>query len=120
MAAAVYNITIEPYAEFTLNFTYKANGAAVNLTGYKAGFQVSDSYGGTVDSNLTCTTENGGITLGGSAGTVAVWIPASKTALTQLQAGVYDLRLIPPAGEDYAVRLLQGKVKINPAVDTVD
>lgn len=119
MAAATYDILIEPYAVFTLNFQYKAAGVGVNLTGWKAGFQVTDNYGDTPDSNLTATTENGLITLD-SSGNVAVKIPATQTGLVTMSAGYYDLRLIPPSGEGDAIRILQGKVKINPAVDTVD
>lgn len=110
MTAAVYNITIEKGATFTLSFTYKANGVAVNLSGWRAGLQVREDYDSPSQASLDSTTENGNITLG-TDGSVTVTITKENTELVTIDAGVYDLLLVAPTGQ--GIRLLEGKVKVS-------
>jgi hypothetical protein len=116
MTAGVWSITIEQGSVFNLHLKYKDNlGVVIDLTGYTARMQVRKS----VKSNdilLALTTENGGITIGGSAGTINIKAIAEHTALLTIKSGVYDLELIPPSGEDDVFRLLQGSVTVSPEV----
>ena len=69
----------------------------------------------TVDSAtpfLTLTTENGGITLGGAAGTISWLASAAATSALQAKQGVYDLEMIAP-DTITVTRLLEGLVIID-------
>lgn len=60
---------------------------------------------------LDLTTENGGITLGGAAGTITIFISAQQTAEITAGDGFYDLELQSASGLVY--RLLQGNMYIS-------
>ncbi len=115
MPAAKYDIVIEQGATFIKELTWK-NGAGtpVDLTGRTARMQLRR----TVDSAEvvhTMTTENGGITLGGAAGTVTMSIPATTTA-TFTHDGVYDLEIVNGSSVD---RLVQGGYSVSKEVTRV-
>jgi hypothetical protein len=75
---------------------------------------VKDTYGGTAW--LTLTTANGGITLGGAAGTITITASATATAaLTAPAVGVYDLELVTGST---VRRLAAGEVTVTPEVTT--
>ena len=63
----------------------------VNLTGYTAKMTIRKDYDG--ESAIDLTTENGRITLGGTAGTIALDITAADAAGLPVMTGVYDLEL---------------------------
>ena len=89
-----YDITIIQGATLSLQLTYQdADGVAINLTGYTARLQARTAVD-TSAAFLDLTTENGGITLGGSAGTITISRTAAQTAAMTEQSGVYDLELI--------------------------
>lgn len=114
MTAGLYNITIEQGATFRLSLVWKDGaGSPVNLTGYTARMQVRRSYPDT-STQLNLTTENGGITLGGAAGTIEVVGDATKTDDIAAAKGVYDLELVSASG--VVTRLVEGKVTIKPEV----
>jgi hypothetical protein len=60
------------------------------------------------------TTANGGITLGGAAGTIDLFISATDTAGFAWESGVYDIELIQPNGE--VQRKIEGAVVVSPEV----
>lgn len=115
MAAATYKIIAEQGATYAKVFTLRDSaGALINLTGYTARLQVRANYSAEV-ALIDLTSENGGIALGGAAGTVALLITAAQLAalVTPDEPGsppalicVYDLELIYGAA---VTRLLQGK-----------
>lgn len=114
MAAATHDILIEQGATFLLNLVWKDSlGAPINLTGYTARMQVRHKI---TDASplLTFTTENGGITLGGVAGTIAVTGSATLTDALTVKSGVYDLELV--SGTGVVTRLIEGSVTITPQV----
>lgn len=80
-----------------------------DLTGYTARAQARADYD-SATAFMDLTTENGGITLGGAAGTITLFMAATATDDITATEGVWDLELIPPSGAAYAIRLLQGKV----------
>ena len=63
-----------------------------DLTGKTAKMSLRPDYNS--DPIITLTTENGGIALGGAAGTITLSIPASNTAALPIGRGVYDFKLI--------------------------
>jgi hypothetical protein len=85
----------------------------VDLTGFTARMQIRE----TVDATAvlkSLTTENGGITLGDTAGTVDLLISATETAAFTFGNAVYDLELIDGSG--IVTRLLSGNVSLSKEV----
>ena len=114
MTAGILNLTVEQGATFSRVITWRdANEAAINLTGYTARMQARRSIGaGSTFINLT--TENGGITLGGAAGTITLTISATDTAALTEQSGHYDLEVVSAGG--VVTRLLQGEITVSKEV----
>ena len=99
-----------------LRWTSKATGAPLDLTGCKARMQVRAEIEST-EVLLELTTENGGIELGGTAGTVDLYIGATATAAITWTSGVFDLEIIHPGAlPDDVTRLAQGPVSVSPEV----
>ncbi len=118
MTAANHTITAEQGATYAQIFTCEDSaGAAVNLTGWTARMHVRETYAS--DTKLIeLTTENGGITLGGAAGTISVLATAIQMAAITVpdvsgtpptRSCVYDLELINGSTIE---RLLNGKFLI--------
>jgi hypothetical protein len=102
-------------ANFDYTLTWQTGGTAVNLSGYSARMQVRDSYdAGTAIVSLTAGT---GITLGGTAGSIALELSATQTAAldgTPNSQYIYDLELVSGAG--YVTRLVEGRFYVYPEV----
>lgn len=113
MPAGIYNITAEQGATLTRTVTWKNSaGDPINLTGYTARMQVRADYDSTI-AVLTLTTENGGITLGGSAGTIVITATATATTALSASTYVYDLELVLGST---VTRLIQGSFVVNAEV----
>lgn len=98
---------------FSRTLTYKINSASVNLAGYTAAMQIRERpYAKDYISFLN--TENGGISLGGSAGTIALNIAASVTSNFIAGDYVFDLELTSTNGT--VTRLIEGKFNVTPEV----
>jgi hypothetical protein len=110
-----YKLDIQQGATLSLTATWTdSTGAAVNLTGYTARMQVRSAYDATT-TILSLTSGAGDITLGGSAGTIAITASATVTAaLTAPWTGVYDLELV--SGGGVVTRLLEGPATVSPEV----
>lgn len=92
---------------------YRTPGSPIDLTGCEAEMSIVPTAGSSYNLKTTTVTTNGGtITLGGTAGTITLYIPPADT-LT-LREGNYDLRLKYPSGD--IDTLLEGTVTISPAV----
>ncbi len=111
--AGVYNIVCDQGATLTRTLTYKdSTGALVNLSGFTARMQVRADVEST-GTVLSLTTENGGITLGGAAGTVVLLATATQTAAITAGDYVYDLELVSGS---VVTRLVQGSFLVRPEV----
>lgn len=108
-----YDILAPQGATFSETYTYKVNGALVDLTSYTARMQVRKTPSSDVKL-LDLTTENSGITLGGVAGTITVG--ASATAMAAVPSGKYryDLEVVSSGG--VVTRLLEGVFVVSPEV----
>lgn len=90
-----------------------AAATPVDLTGYQAMMQVRRDVDSAVLIELSSDVE-GGITLGGAAGTIERVMTDEQTAELPPCAALYDLLLIPPNGED--TYLLAGAFLIEPRI----
>jgi len=97
-AAERYDLSV--YEQASLNFTatlYTDDDATVlqNLTGYTATMRIMDKPSGTVIATLT---SGSGITLGGTAGTVAVSRTPAQVQAYKIDKGAYDLTIASGSG----------------------
>ncbi len=115
MAAFKLSLKIDQGATFTKTVTWRTGKPAVpvDLTGATARMQVRDKLEAPTVL-LELTTENGGIALGGTAGTVALRIEATATAAFAWRSGVYDLEV--EFADQTVRRLLSGGVSVSPEV----
>lgn len=104
-------LVIERGSVFRYGFrASQPNRAPVDLTGCTARMQIRD-YLDRVVAELT--TENGGIALGGSAGTALLYLSAQATAALTGEGCIYDLEIIPAVlDEANAWKLARGQVRI--------
>jgi len=107
-----YPIVIDQGGTWSLSLTYKINNALVNLTGFTASMMVRTNYTDTTPL-LSLTTSNGGIALGGAAGTIVITASATQTAAIPAGQAVYDIELY--TGSEVR-KLLRGSVTVNAEV----
>ena len=113
MAAGTLNFTIEQGATFNLLLTWEIDSVPVNITNWTARLAARVDVEDT-EVILSLTTSNGGITLGGAAGTISLNQTATQTALLPAGTYVYDLELVSAVGA--VTRLVQGELNISPEV----
>jgi hypothetical protein len=114
MTAATYDITIEQGADFDLLLTWRDKaGNPIDLTGWSAQMMARENFDDATPL-FSLSSPGGGITLGGTSGTVAIHVPAAVTSTLACGQAVYDLKLTDPLGEP--MRLIQGNVTIKFAV----
>jgi hypothetical protein len=108
---ATYNITSYQGATYDLNLTWAIGGSAINLTTYTAAMQVRENASSTA--TILSLTNGSGITLGGTAGTIAITVPASTRGSATPGNYVYDLEL---SSGGQVTRLIQGGFAIQAEV----
>lgn len=118
MPAGTHDILIEQGSTFEYPLVWRdapaaSGGVAIDITGYTARAQIRTAFG-TPETLANMTTENGGITLGGAAGTITLLLTAAQTAAMPAAAGVWDLEMVAPSGK--VQRLLKGTVTVDPEV----
>lgn len=113
--AGTYDFTIDQGADLSKNMVWKdSDGDPVDLSGgWTARMQIRKSLSA-VDVLLELTTENGGIVLGGAAGTITLVITDTQSAALSPATLKYDLEMINPAGT--VERLIQGTITNRPEV----
>lgn len=90
-------------------------GVPIDVTGCAARFVICPAASSAPLAQ--CSTEDGGIILGGPRGTVAVTLAPSKTAnkaSAQWQGARYELRIEYPSGDIYS--LLRGALALEPGL----
>ena len=114
--AAQYNIVADQGSTLSRVIYYKdpAN-VPVKFGGYTARMQVRPSIASSTVL-LELTTENGGIELGETDGSIALSVEDTITA--ELDEGLYkyDLELIAPSSDLYVYKLLQGNFAVRSEV----
>ena len=105
------NIEIDKGSTFRHTFTWKAGTTGsetpVNMTGATAKMSVRTKN---VRSQVLydLTTENNGITLGDTDGTIELYIPSADSSAFKWSEGYYDLEIYLSGGDTR--RLLRGKI----------
>ena len=114
MSAGVHNFDITKGSTLSKTFTWKDSaGSVIDITGFTARMQVRPTQE-SATKILDLTTENGGITLGGAAGTIVLAATAVATAAITQERGVYDLELV--SGGGVVTPLLKGIINFIPEV----
>jgi len=111
---------LTPGTDETQSFLYadSSTGLPIDLTGYTAKMVLkegmNDNYDGywNGDILLSLTTENGGITLGGTNGLVSVNFTAAQTEATLWNRAVYTLLLVTPQAK--TILFMSGFVTLLP------
>jgi hypothetical protein len=116
---AVFKVKLQVLQGSTFRklWTLKSGSPAVvtDLSDYKARMQIrSELESPTVLAELT--TENGGITLGGPLGTIALFLSDTTTAAFLWDSAVYDLELIAPGIGGDVTRRIEGSVSVSKEV----
>jgi hypothetical protein len=109
------NLNCYQGATFDYELTWTAAGSAVDLTDYTARMQVRPSYDST--QVIVSLASGSGITLGGTAGTIELFLSAEDTAEldgTPSTQFLYDLELESSSGN--VTRLVEGSFFIYPEV----
>lgn len=114
MAVFKVKLAILQGSTFRKSWTLKTGAPAlpVDLTGYTARLQMRADLDAPV-ALFTLTTENGGITLGGAAGTIDLYLSHTATAAITWDSAVYDLELINTAGNGDVTRRVEGSVTVS-------
>lgn len=110
MSTEVAPVALKIYqgGTFREGFTFKNRlKKPYDLTSYRAHMQMRDTTGALI---ADLSTENGGITLGGTAGTIDLYIADEVTAGMNFTTGQYDLFLLAPNGD--AIPIVAGKVSL--------
>lgn len=109
--ASKQNFTFEEGVAFEKRLTWRNKAKRpIDLTGYTAVMEIRAS----VDNPtilLSLTTENGGIALGGAAGTINIAITEPQVAALPVSC-VYKLKMVPPSG--LSKYLIEGKITVSP------
>jgi hypothetical protein len=114
MSAGQYNFIIEQGSTFQRTLIYKdENGDPVDLTPYDARMMIKAAKADT-EAILSLSNETeGGLTLGGAAGTIAILISAEDTEDLDFDSAYYDLEI---ETDEVVTRLLEGTVTLSKEV----
>jgi hypothetical protein len=115
--AGTKNLIIEKGATFNTILTWSTKDSfnvktPVDLTGWSARSMIREEYDSATP--VVSLTTGGGITLGGTAGTIELSIAPTTTSAVSIDTGVWDLELEDSLGN--VTRLLEGKVTFKPEV----
>lgn len=117
MAAFNRTLTVDKGASYDKRFIWKSGpdketATPVILTGCTGHTVVKDNAGNTL---LMLTTENGGLTLGGTAGTVDYYITDTQTDALTVRAAKYQTEVTFPGGR--VRRFMEGQFVVNGGIE---
>lgn len=107
----VYNMVVPQATTYQFACTIKEDSTPWDLTNYTAIMTVRP-FAGSTTTTLLATTENGKITLGGSAGTITIDFSAVDTAI-KAESYVYDIML---DSGSIITRILEGQFIVTAGV----
>lgn len=116
-AAQVDDFTVEQGTTFRRKITWYTDEAQVtarDLTGYSARMQVRSTISDTSTILSLTSAAGGGITLGGTAGTIDIVMTDAQTAAFAFTTAVYDLELVTGGGD--VIRLTKGTITLDKEV----
>lgn len=110
----VYDIVADKGAVLNRSVALKsAQRKPVDITGYTGRMHIRETIAAT-EIVETQTTENGRLTINGSAGEIVITIPAIEMETVDAGEYVYDLEVESPEGE--VTRVIHGKFEVRPEV----
>lgn len=112
MVTGVINLVCPQGSTFRRTLTWKTGVTPINLTGYSARMQVRETHASSTI--VVSITSGSGITLGGSAGTIELYLSNITTANIRSGFYVYDLEVVASNGD--VSRLIEGKFEVTPEV----
>jgi hypothetical protein len=114
MTPGKLNFTCPQGSTFDRQLTWKIDNNPVHLQGYNGRLQVREyHYSDDFIVNLNSISSSGGISLGGSAGTINVYIDPETTSQFSPGSYVYDLEMYTSTN---VYRLVEGKFIVTPEV----
>jgi hypothetical protein len=114
--AALYNIVADQGSTLSRIIYYKDPAKKpIAFTGYKARMQVRSNNSGE-SLILELTTENGGIELGTTDGSIALFV--DDVTMGSISEGIYlyDLELVAPSADLFVYKILQGNFAVRSEV----
>ena len=122
MAAGKYNFVIEQGTTLDLEIVYKdSNNNPINLTDYQGRMQIKDSIGGSttyITLSSSIADDGTGLDIGGSDGTIGVFISANSSSALNFNKAAYDLEIASGSTYPVVTRILQGNVTLDKEVTT--
>jgi hypothetical protein len=112
MTPGLVNFVCPQGSTFRRTLTYTLDNLPINLSGYSSRLQVRQAYYS--DDPIVSLVSGSGITIGGSAGTIDIFIEASATSNFPTGTHVYDLEIISPS--NIVDRLIEGTFNVTPEV----
>ena len=112
MIPGKYNFICPQGSTFSKQLTWTVDDEPVNLDTYTARMQVREKHSSKI-AIVDINTENGGISLGGSQGTISLYISDEETENIVAKDYVYDLEMI---GASEVTRIIEGKFIVTPEV----
>ena len=106
--AAIYNITIDKYADFKRTFRIQEDNETLDITGYTFDAALKENFQATTDVDFTCTITDAG------AGLFTMELTDTQTGSLTPGTSVYDLRMTDTTGK--ITRLFEGKAFVKPGV----
>jgi len=113
MATGRRNLIVKQGDTFRFTPTWKdQNEVAVDLTGATATMTIKTDRD--ASTNILQLTSGSGITLGGSAGTIAIVMTSTQTALFSFTEAIYDVQVTLSTGDLRTI--LEGNIELIPGV----
>jgi hypothetical protein len=112
MTPGLVNFVCPQGSTFRRTLTYTLDNIPIDLSGYSSRLQVREAYYS--DDPIVSLVSGSGITVGGSAGTIDIFIAASDTSNFPPGNHVYDLEIVSPS--NIVDRLIEGTFNVTPEV----
>jgi hypothetical protein len=114
--AGQYNIVADQGSTLSRVIYYKDPAKVpIKFTGYTARMQVRPNQSSQTIL-LDLTTENGGIELGATDGSIALYVSDDDMILVPEGIYVYDLELVAPSADLFVYKILQGNFAVRSEV----
>lgn len=116
MTPGRYDLVLRAGAKYDRTITVRDAGTLVDWTGYSARLDLYDAAGLLLDSLVSSDLTGSRLELGGAAGTIRIYIPATDVGLLIADLGAGDgdhtLTMIPASGAEDAEVYLEGAIKV--------
>ena len=122
MPAGKYSLVIEQGTTVNIDLIYKdSTGSFVDLTSYSAKMQIRPDYAdNTTTKYITLSSslqpDGTGLTLGGTSGSIHIFISAPSSSALNFDTALYDLEITSPSPSNIVTRLIEGSVRISKEV----